>query len=587
MGIWTEFLTITRRSGNHFSSQLASPQQTEEPSPALRKAWLDATREYDRNLKRLPILLEGSVLRRLAKTSDLVATIESILASKNLTLYQISSQSRAIYGRSSPYFIPHNLFYDLRRGTFTPSIFQVAAFSRISGYRLEHWLRIFDIDPKKILDLQLLLPTKRTMLLDSSLSDRTSSVTWLKSRPDAKKDLTATFPLSQNLEVGPRRPIGAIQQSDNRFLYVKVGCEDAFAFPELLPGSVVRVVVAGAQDAATIDAAARSGRIFLVKHSRGLFCCRLDFCGRSVAVPLSNRLPYGQVELRFPDEAMILGIADAEIRCPLNAVRPTVPKQLAGSWRPEHLSQMWNLSALLRHLRSNMDLTLREASLLSRQIAEAQEDDRYFISASALSDYEATDQPPRHIQKSISLCTVYGLPFRSLLNLVGIEERSLGSVPMPANFVGVSESDHASRTRPSSESSGLLEALLQELQEVPFFLRQSLPTITKIPEISLNDFYWIGKQTASLHPCMANALLVIVNHRKKRTLYFRSKPLWQQPIYMLMKRDGTYLCACCSLENRDLIIHPYPSQSYRPWRLRNHKDAEVIGEVVAIMRALI
>lgn len=80
---------------------------------------------------------------RSGTTTDLIETVRSVLASRSLTLHKASRQSETLYGRSSPYFLPHNLYFDLRRETFSPSIHQLFALSRISGYRLADWLRVF------------------------------------------------------------------------------------------------------------------------------------------------------------------------------------------------------------------------------------------------------------------------------------------------------------------------------------------------------------------------------------------------------------------------------------------------------------
>jgi hypothetical protein len=33
----------------------------------------------------------------------------------------------------------------------------------------------------------------------------------------------------------------------------------------------------------------------------------------------------------------------------------------------------------------------------------------------------------------------------------------------------------------------------------------------------------------------------------------------QQPLYIVLKRDGTYSCRCCRRENNSLVIHTYPA----------------------------
>ena len=78
--------------------------------------------------------------------------------------------------------------------------------------------------------------------------------------------------------------------------------------------------------------------------------------------------------------------------------------------------------------------------------------------------------------------------------------------------------------------------------------------------MSLDDCFWVGGERAPLHPYLIRALLVIVNRRKRKPIHFRSRPLWEQPVYVMLKRDGTYLCACCGLENGSLVVHPYSNE---------------------------
>ena len=171
---------------------------------------------------------------------DVKERIQRILASKGLSLYQASLQSKALYGKASPYFLAHNLYYDLRQAAFTPSIYQVFALSRISGHRISDWLRVFGIDLENVARIQALLPRKRTALIDKSLTDAESSVQWFRSR-GAYDTIPAIAPLSQLLQqTGPRKIASLRKQDTSEYAYAKIGSTDTLAFPELLPGSVVR-----------------------------------------------------------------------------------------------------------------------------------------------------------------------------------------------------------------------------------------------------------------------------------------------------------------------------------------------------------
>src|SRR5580704_741742 len=161
----------------------------------------------------------------------LAERVKSILGSTNLTLHHVSQRSAILFGRSSRLYLPHNLYYELRSGTFSPSVFQLFALSRISNYKLSDWLRVFGFYLEVIPRLQIQLPSARTILLDSSLDDPNSLVPWLR---DSREGIPApaVAPLSQVLEWTKPLRLGAFGDlMDKGFRYAKIGYEDALAFP--------------------------------------------------------------------------------------------------------------------------------------------------------------------------------------------------------------------------------------------------------------------------------------------------------------------------------------------------------------------
>jgi hypothetical protein len=515
---------------------------------------------------------------------DLAEKIQSILASKGLTLYQVSQRSQVLYGRSSPHFLPHNLYYDLRCGPFKPSIYQVFTLSRISGYRLRDWLRVFGFDLEDIPRLQALLPCKRTVVLDSPLTDPNTWVPWLRNKAN-NLPAPSIAPLARLLE--PTRPmrVGSMPDISNRgFLYAKIGREDALAFPDLLPGSIVRVNPRFSDGLVLQKHSPISSRTFLIEHSKGFFCCRARVVGNGVVMPVSTLLSYAQVELQFPMEAKFLGVADLEIRPLINVEEPVVPQELARHWRPHPLTVEGKFGQVLRRARGKRNLSLREAATMSRRIDDILAEDRYFASPSSLCDYEVLNTPPRSFHKIITLCSLYGLTLQTLLQAIGIDMERAGTEPMPDHSVdNMSQPDAAD----NPDGAGFLEQLLERCGEVPFFLRESIAPLSGLEDPSLEDLFWVGGKHDVLHPYLANGLLALVNRRRRRPFHFSSKPLWQQPLYLLLKRDGTYLCACCGIENGTLIVHPYSQHFHRPEQFRYHHDVEVVGEIVMIARRLV
>jgi hypothetical protein len=528
-------------------------------------------------------------LKSPSKT-ELVERVKAILATKGLTLYQVSQRARNLYGRSSPHFLPHNWYYDLGLRTFSPSLHQLFALSKISDYRFSDWLRVFGFNTEDISRLQVLLSSKRTLLLDCALDDPESMIPWFQNRL-GNTPAPSIAPIGQLLDLtAPRRLGSLLEMNRTNFVYARVGTEDAFAFPELLPGTIVRADTRPVEMMPSTRSEMAPNSLFLIEHAKGFCCCRVQALSRNRIVPLSPQLPYAQVEFRLHDEIRVLGVLDLEIRSLLKLEQPDVPKEFAKHWRPSRLApQEKTLSHLLRCARLRMGLPFREASAMSRHIVAETGDEQYFTAPGSLSDFEARDTPPRHIHKAITLCAVYGLQFSAFLKSAGLDSNEAGKDPIPDNLVprrlGTSSHEASDKTEEATVS-GFLGHLLTRLQPVPFFLRESLPDLSGLKSPSLHDYFWVGGEPNPLHPLLVNGLIVIVNRHRKKPVYSRSRPWWQQPLYMLLRRDGRYVCGCCSAESGTLIIHPQSQNYQRSEQLRDHDDAEIIGQVVVVARKL-
>jgi hypothetical protein len=512
--------------------------------------------------------------------SDLADKIGDILQSRGLTVHQVSEFSAQWYGRSSPGFIPHNFYRSLRSIKYGPRLEQLCTLSRVSGYRLRDWLALLRLDLSNILELQVALPRKRTMLLDTSLDLDQGCIPWFRERSGVPSP-AGIVPLGLLLEQTGLISLEAVsRRSAERPLYAKIGSEDNVAFPELAAGSIVRIRARTAEMAAPLGKL--SDKIFLIEHPKGLWCSRLHFTTPSRIYPVSTRLPFARIPLEIPHQARILGEVDLEIR-PVTGIGHTeVPKDLVGLWEPQGFSQANPpLGRLLGQARKRCALSLREASSLSRQIAHLLGDERYFIASGSLSDYEAETAPPRQLQKSVALCSIYGIPFSAFLDAMGIDRKALGQEPMRAYKEGKIRG--CDETIPAGPN---LRDLLAQMGSLPLFLRNSLGALSEMKGLSVRDFFWIRPETRIHHPQLHGAVLMLANRRKKRPIRPRWLPLLEQPLFILLLRDGRYICANCSEEGGDLILHSQVEGFHSPYRIRNHDDAEVIGQVVMILRKL-
>jgi hypothetical protein len=529
----------------------------------------------------------------------LARRIRDILATKNLTLYQVSAGSRSDHPGQPGYHIPANLYFRQRSANWTPTLYQLSVLSKMSGYHLADWLTVFGFQPDAISRVQPTLRLPRTILLDSTLHDPGITVTWFRER-QPKRAIPRVAALNEILErTGPRQLSSLTPAGSPEYVYARIGMQDAFAFPELLPGSIVRVNPQLVVPGETNSRAANS--IFLVEHQGGYCCCRLHYEKTNRITLLPTQLPFANVEFQLGSEARILGAVDLEFRLLIDpettrAPRcslPEVTPQLARLWTPAPFRVALGegrFTLLLRSARLRTGLSFYDASQLSRTIASILGDKRYFTSQASLSDYEARNTPPRHIHKLFTLCAMYAIPLHELLDSFGLslEEERTTAIPdrwMPEadRWTEIQQEQLVPQTDPSQ---GFLGSLLGRFGTPPYFLRDSLATLFGLSEFSLHDVFWAGGQQAALHPSLAGALFIVVNRKRRTPPPFLGKSLWDQPLYLLARRNGSYVLASCTLENHLIVVHPHTGSFVRPERLRNHADAEVAGQIVGVVRTI-
>src|SRR5882757_4270037 len=319
--------------------------------------------------------------------ADKAERIRQILATRGHSLAEIARLSHARFPREPRHHIPHNLYHNMRRGGFSPSIQQLFTLSVLSNYRLVDWLTVFGFHLDDIPRLEAVLPTERTLLLDSTVYDADAWIPWLR-ETGTEIPPGAIMPLTLLLAAGSRRRAGTlVSRNPSGFLYVKIGSHDAFAFPDLLPGSIVRIVPARAELQSFTPVAAKSEKLYLVEHSKGLVCCRLQSVGKNRIMLRSGQLAFAQVELEVGKEARILGTADLELRPVANARQPRVPTDLGRFWNPAPLAptrRIPHAGDLIRRARQRSGLSFRAASARTRDIARLLQDRRYFCSMGAL-----------------------------------------------------------------------------------------------------------------------------------------------------------------------------------------------------------
>jgi hypothetical protein len=508
--------------------------------------------------------------------------IRAILSTCGLTLAKISRQSRIGFGGNDLFRIPPNFYEALRRPSFSPSLHQLFALSVLTGYRLADWLHVFAFSFDEAVRFQASWPRYQTAELDAQVYDPAADLAWFQEAESVSLGPKLT-PLSQWLTGKTNRSLDSLSEAAGpSFRYLKIGSRDTYAFPNLLPGSIVRVD--GRICSEQLLRHGQPERILAIQHGRGIICSRVRTGGRDRVVLCSRQLPYAPLELTLGTEARILGVVDLEIRHLASCEKPEVSTSLARLWTPGAFRAQVPSDRLgdgLRRARIRSGLSFREASERTSQIATALQHPNYFCAPSALSDMEARDVFPRHIHKLISLSAVYCVAIADLAGMAGLRFETAGQKPMPEELRDAS-SEHL---RPGTlRPSPFVKAVREKFEEIPFFLRGALPSIVGLPFLSPRDLFWAGTTNDLAHPYLKHSVFLAVNRKSKNPAPSLSLPVWAQPLYVLERRNGDLFCAACTLQNGTLLVRPCTAASGSVLRLRNRVDAEVLGKVVAIVR---
>jgi transcriptional regulator with XRE-family HTH domain len=516
------------------------------------------------------ILRDGSAV--------LISAIRSFLSAKGLSLYKLSALSRRRYPSEPARQLRPNFYSQLRFG-LSPTLQQVLSLSELTEHPVRHWLSVFGFSLDAIPRLQSILSRPRTGIIDARLADSEMTLPLLRYR--GTRQPRQTMPLSQLLEHNGAKEDVCVAPFERPFLYAKLGTGDALALPDLPPGSIVRADSRVHPILLPNRADELSQRFFLVEHNRGISCTRIRF-GRTKRIAFA--LPNSSLEtsFRLGTEARILGVVDLEFRFRWRApeFRPAKPSTLR-NYAPTdsdgpHSTRLQSLpprpGALLREARLRAGLSFRCASKRSRDIARMLGDPRYFASPGTLSDYEASARLPRHIHKLFTVSILYCVGFHRLLETFGLRL-----------------DDHKPQisSEMSDSTSNFFADLQNQFGELPVFLATALPALTGLSRISLRDAFQAGWEHRVALRTATGSLFFLVNRRNKTPKALPANLSWNQPLYLLQNRDGSYEPAHCLRRRGRLMTFTYTLDAKSSLSLRRYVDAEVIGEIVAIVRSLV
>jgi transcriptional regulator with XRE-family HTH domain len=233
------------------------------------------------------------------------------------------------------------------------------------------------------------------------------------------------------------------------------------------------------------------------------------------------------------------------------------------------------IGRILRAIRQQWRLSLREVEQRSRRIAWERGDQSYQVSASWLARLE-TDDHELSVVKLISLAEIYSIPVDQLLRSIdggNADTLILSQLSKPNKTLLLAEGTENPQTTLllpvfSVHTPGETTQFGEQNGRPPTPYRRGI----------------IGRLDLTLDPMIPPGSIVQIDRRNRA---ISSRKNWthefQRPIYFLMTRDD-YVCGWCELDANSewltLIPHPLSPASSRRWKYRT--EIGNLGRVIGV-----
>ena len=226
----------------------------------------------------------------------------------------------------------------------------------------------------------------------------------------------------------------------------------------------------------------------------------------------------------------------------------------------------------LKSLRNRRHITVRDVEQASRRIADAKEDQRFYISNGWLARLENGDSEP-NIWKLFSLSVIYRANLPDLLRLYNIdidEQEKYNTVADPYVTQLVSQNGNGNGHAPS-EVSLSHDQLSTSLNVSQPCKGEDCPAHILYAHLGLTD--------VMMYPMIRPGALLKIDTRQTKLVTGAWRNEYERPIYFIELRDA-YACGWCELQGNQLLMIPHPSSQASVRQFNYPREAEVVGRVV-------
>jgi transcriptional regulator with XRE-family HTH domain len=249
---------------------------------------------------------------------------------------------------------------------------------------------------------------------------------------------------------------------------------------------------------------------------------------------------------------------------------------------------MQNAGHRLRTCRERLGLTVRDVEAASARIAERHANPEFIVSIGRISEIETKGILPS-IFKVYSFAIIYRLDVREILAWYGVDLDECAAdlkhalVPNTHRFTSLSSGGGVSVPL-------LLDPAFDPCQTTNFgrmVQKWGVVPLTFLQHLAGEDYTYgyIGLDDMSMYPLLMPGSFVQVDESRNGIEGGGWASEYERPIYFIETRRG-FLCSWCSLKGESIVLQPHPL-SPEPVRIMEYpREAEVIGQVVAVAMRL-
>jgi transcriptional regulator with XRE-family HTH domain len=240
----------------------------------------------------------------------------------------------------------------------------------------------------------------------------------------------------------------------------------------------------------------------------------------------------------------------------------------------------------LRSARESLRLTLREVETMSSRLALQHQEARFTVSFIRLFRIESKGLIPT-IHTIYSLALAYRKDCREIMNWYGVNIGTLDK-DLRANGIPVThrlESDLCARLerRMSKTPVGLNATSLLPP-------KNSAADRFDLLEVGRGEHFiyaYVGTEDYTMYPLIRPGSFLQVAESGSAIAHGSWRSEFEKPIYLVETRNDGLRVGWCSMADSILTIQPHPLSPTIVKSYRHPRDAEIIGQVVAVTMGLV